>query len=397
MHKVLQVLLALALGGCAPEILELGQQEQRLGLSQVKDFGSNPGNLAMYVHVPPDMPSTPAPVVVVMHGCYQDADEFTAAGWNELADELKFYVVYPQTNTFFQCFGWSESSNTKRGEGEPLSIKQMVDQLVKTHPVDPARVYAAGFSAGGAMTAVMLATYPDVFAAGVSIAGLPYGCGAGCMYTCYSESAQSWGDRVRGAFPGYTGPRPRVAIWQGTKDLIVDFSNFKGMVDQWTNANGIAAVPDATTTVGPATRREFRDNTGVRVESWELGGMAHGAPVDPADGCGKSGDYFLDVGLCSTRWAARFFDLYPAPGPDAGQPGPDAAAPGPDAQAAGPDAAAPGPDASTPRDAGYDAGSPDAGYPKLLPGRCGCTSAEGALPGAVALLLALALRRSRRG
>ena len=146
-------------------------------ISPVSNFGSDPGNLNMYTYIPSGMPAN-APVVMVMHGCTQTASSYAnETDWNRLADQYKFYVVYPEQNTsnnFSRCFSWFENGDSERGRGEAASLKSMVDYMKANYSVDDNRVYVTGFSAGGAMTTVMLAAYPDVFSSGAVMAGLPY-------------------------------------------------------------------------------------------------------------------------------------------------------------------------------------------------------------------------------
>ena len=101
------------------------------------------------------------------------------------------------------CFNWFQSGDIERGHGEAASIRQMVATMVSDHGIDPARVFVTGLSAGGAMTSVMLATYPEVFAGGAIIAGLPYGAATNMqqafetMYRCPPRAARAWGELVR--------------------------------------------------------------------------------------------------------------------------------------------------------------------------------------------------------
>ena len=146
---------------------------------EVTGFGSNPGNLRMFKHIPDQLP-TPAPLIVVMHGCTQNARTFTdESGWTQIADEVHVALVMPEqveANNQNKCFNWFQSSDNRRDQGEALSIKQMVDKMSADHNIDSKRIFVTGLSAGGAMTSVMLAAYPEVFAAGGIVAGLPYGC-----------------------------------------------------------------------------------------------------------------------------------------------------------------------------------------------------------------------------
>ncbi len=309
------VILALV-AGCA--VSPTSTTEYLGAMTRVSSFGSNPGQLAMYVYEPVGI-TGPAPLVVALHGCTQSAADYVAAGWNELADQGGFYVVYPEqqaSNNQNKCFDWFVGDDIRRDSGEALSIKQMVDHAKAQYAIDDTRVFVTGLSAGGAMTAVMLATYPDVFAAGAVMAGLPYACATTqsdaltCMNQGKSSSPQQWGDLVRGADPQHSGPYPRVAVWQGSTDYVVRPTNADALVKQWTNVHGLTTTPTTSDTVDGATHKQYRDSGGVtRVESYLIPNMGHGTAIDPSRGCGKAGAYILDAGICSTHYAAQFFGL----------------------------------------------------------------------------------------
>lgn len=298
---------------------------------ELTSFGSNPGGLKVYAHVPPSMPPS-APLVVALHGCTQSAAEYARAGWDALADQHEFYVLYPEVQTGQRCFGWYDPAQSSRGQGEAASIAQAVAAMQSRYGIDGERIFVTGLSAGAAMTAVMLATYPDVFTAGAAIAGIPFRCASGITeaYGCMSgkdESGRAQADRVRAAFPGYQGARPRLSIWQGDADWTVRPQNARELLEQWADLSGVDLTRDATRSLGIATQEEYRDAAGAtRVELWTLKGMGHGTPVAPAQGCGTAGAYILDVGVCSSGEIARFFGLLaaaPAPAPEA-QPPPSA-------------------------------------------------------------------------
>ena len=125
--------------------------------------------------------------------------------------------------------------------GEALSIRQMVAAAVERFASDPGRVFIAGLSAGGAMAAAMLAAYPDVFAAGVVVAGLPVGAAASTSEALRrmaeagpARSPAAWAEQVRHAAPpGYPGPWPRLSIWHGGADGVVDPANARLLAAQW--------------------------------------------------------------------------------------------------------------------------------------------------------------------
>ena len=294
-------------------------------LERVTSFGDNPGALEMYVHPPPS--GSAKAVIVALHGCTQRAADYSAAGWNELADELGLAIVYPEqttSNHASRCFHWFEPGDAARGRGEARSIAAMTGHAMKTYGAS--RAFVTGLSAGGAMTAVMLATYPELFEAGAIMAGIPYGCARSTLdaFSCMSGRAAGGPGPSPASLPP-AAAYPRVSIWQGAADWTVRPANLDALVAQWTSAHGVAS-PAATNAEGRATHREFRAEDGrVVVESWLVDGMGHGVAL--GDGCGRAGAYFLDVGICSTRAAAAFFGLLPAGAPPGPSPGGAAASP----------------------------------------------------------------------
>ncbi|MDC0772670.1 extracellular catalytic domain type 1 short-chain-length polyhydroxyalkanoate depolymerase [Streptomyces sp. HD] len=291
-------------------------------LQEVTGFGTNPGALRMFRYVPEGLPAG-RPVVVVLHGCTQNASGYgTGSGWTQLADRWGFSLVLPQqqaANNGSSCFNWFQSGDIARGQGEAASIAQMVDRQLADVSGDGARVYVTGLSAGGGMAAVMMAAYPERFAAGGVVAGLSYGCAqaAGspyvCMYVGATQTPAQWGDRVRAARPGYSGPWPTLVAFQGTADHTVKPVNMTDLMRQWTDVQGADQVADVSDSVAGYPHQVFRDSGGrAVVETYSVTGMGHGQPVDPGSGseeCGSAGAYLLDVNLCAAYRMGRAWGL----------------------------------------------------------------------------------------
>jgi len=289
-------------------------------LREITTFGSNPGNLRMFAHVPVQSGPKPA-LVVALHGCTQSAAAYAlGTGWSDLADQGGFIVVYPEqqsSNNPKNCFSWFLPTDTARASGEALSIREMIEKAVSEFGIDQNRIFVTGLSAGGAMASVMLAAYPEVFAGGAIIGGLPYGSASNVqeafdvMFNDRAPSARALGDRVRGASK-HRGPWPRISVWHGTADTIVKSSNADHIVNQWLNVQGLHREPSELEHGARYTRRMWADRNGEPIlEFFSVTGMGHGVPLATTgqDACGAVGPFFLDAGVSATSHIARFWDL----------------------------------------------------------------------------------------
>lgn len=289
-------------------------------LPELARFGSNPGALRAFYHVPAGL-APGAPLVVVLHGCTQSAAGYNHnSGWSKLADERGFALLFPEqqrANNPNLCFNWFSRSDASRDSGEALSIRQMVAAVQVAHSTDPGRTYVTGLSAGGAMAAVMLATYPEVFAGGAVIAGLPYGVADSVPEALDLMRGQGLPDPheltqlVRSA-SDYAGPWPTLSVWHGSSDGTVDPVNAKALVEQWRKLHGAAEAPAREEMIDGYPHRAWCDPAGrTVVEEYTIPGMAHGTPLSTREPGSHevAGAYMLEAGISSTRRTAQFWGI----------------------------------------------------------------------------------------
>jgi poly(hydroxyalkanoate) depolymerase family esterase len=293
----------------------------RSPLVETTGFGSNPGALRMLSFVPENR-QQPPPLVVVLHGCGQTAAGYDmGAGWSTLASHYGFALLMPeqqQSNNANGCFNWFNPQDTARGSGEACSIRQMIARMARDHKIDKRRIFVTGLSAGGAMTSVMLATYPEVFAGGAVIAGLPFGVASNVqealngMFQSSSRPASELGDLVRHA-SNHSGPWPKISVWHGSADRTVNPANANEIVKQWLDVHHLPQAPMSESNVDGYPRQIWWNADGETiVESYTITDMAHGTPLGTADNderYGAQGAFLIEAGISSSYHIAGFFGL----------------------------------------------------------------------------------------
>jgi poly(hydroxyalkanoate) depolymerase family esterase len=272
----------------------------------------------MLVYVPDTVAMRP-PLVVLLHGCHQDAASFaTDSGWVDRVRRARAVLLVPEqlgTNNPARCFNWFRLTDPSSGGAELLSLRGMIDTACAAYRCDQRRIHVVGLSAGGAMAAALMAAYPDIVSAGAVVAGLPVGC-AGSMREALGRMANAepqiedviWAQRARALAPrGYTGLWPRLSVWHGEKDQAVDPTNASILVRQWRALQGLNEIPthDVALSVR-ARRRTWRVKSRAAVEWWSLAGSDHGYPV----GAGRAGGkWVLPSDVDATERIAEFFGL----------------------------------------------------------------------------------------
>jgi len=277
-------------------------------------FAPNPGNLRMFEYLPSAL-KRGAPLVAILHGCGQTAAGYDlGAGWSQLADQLGFAVLAAEqkaVNNPHTCFDWFNPEDITRGDGEAASIAAMVQTMIERHGLDARRVFITGLSAGGAMSAVMLALYPRMFAGGAIIAGLPFGSARDVRDALESMRSSSlktpaqWGDLVRAA-SDHQGPWPKLSIWHGALDTTVNINNAQASMAQWADLHGLSLAAGKQEMMNGAIRLHWGD----RLEVYTLPMLGHGTPIDSGD-VGQSGPFILEAGISSSRRIAEFWGLTP--------------------------------------------------------------------------------------
>lgn len=288
-------------------------------------YTNQAGTRAYKLYIPSAYAGEALPLVVMLHGCRQNPDDFAAGtAMNDIAERYPCFVVYPaQAPTANQsnCWNWFKATDQKRDRGEPSLIAGITRQIIGTYRVDTQQVFAAGLSAGGAMAAVMGATYPDLYAAIGVHSGLPYAA-AHDLPSAFTAMSQGGGAASRRRLSGSHGGGPRTGsvptiVFHGDHDTKVHPRNGEQLVAQWTSTYGDGAInlrvsiQHGQVRGGHAyTREVYQDASGRGVlEHWRIHGAGHAW-----SGGSRSGSYTDPRGPAATDEIIRFFREHRLPG-----------------------------------------------------------------------------------
>jgi poly(hydroxyalkanoate) depolymerase family esterase len=275
-----------------------------------RSFACAAGRRNYKLYIPRRLHKSRPALLVMLHGGTQRGDDFAAGTrMNDLAEEHGFIVAYPsqcKAANASLCWNWFAPEHQKRGTGEPSIIAGITSEIVANHNVDPDRVFVAGLSAGGAMAAVMAATYPDMYAAVGVHSGLPYRSATDLPSAFAAMRGNAGPRRRRSRKPrevADASPRVRTIIFHGDADKIVHPSNATGIVGGPKLCESIERAEARSSAGRSYTRTLIRDQSGVAVvEQWLLHGSGHAW-----SGGSPNGSYTDPHGPDASREMLRFF------------------------------------------------------------------------------------------
>ncbi|MEI6002327.1 PHB depolymerase family esterase [Paraburkholderia bengalensis] len=275
-------------------------------------YSNTAGSRQYRLYVPARAAGQPLPLIVMLHGCTQNADDFAVGTqMNALAEQhrcLVAYPVQPKHANPSKCWNWFKPDDQHRERGEPSLIAGITRDIIAAHDVDPARVYVAGMSAGGAMAAIMIATYPELYAAAGIHSGLP----AGCAHDLPSALAAMKGGRRHGrrhhAHSDQRAPRRPIIVFHGDADATVHIANAAQLVQAFEPRGGVAPRR-VETSRRSCTVASLVSSDGIDAELWTV----HGAPHAWSGGDTR-GSYTDPTGPDASAEMLRFFLAHPKQG-----------------------------------------------------------------------------------
>lgn len=340
MRAILLALMLLAVApACRAEMREVWHDQAKAGPLTL-------WTLRVHAYVPASLKGPSAPAVVLMHGCLQGSREFLEhSGWQQVADERGLLLAVVEFDDKGEhCLWWFEQEQRRPDSArQAQAIVRGLAEARRAFNVPDGQNYVSGLSAGAAMSVVLLALYPDTFAAGAPIAGVPFDCPAltehsrltwkgqpcavpglqqlpqacACLAGDVEHTPDEWAGAVKALHPGRQD-WPRISVWQGSTDPIVVCLNGLQIASQWSALHGGDAPPlscpgrqgKIIAERNPAGDQRWalpgRDGRPA-VELRLLDGFTHAMPIANGQNCGSSGKGFAEAGVCAAREIADFF------------------------------------------------------------------------------------------
>jgi poly(hydroxyalkanoate) depolymerase family esterase len=270
-------------------------------------YANSQGSRRYKLFIPSRHAGKPSPLLVMLHGCLQDPDDFAlGTRMNDIAEEQRIFVLYPEQSEAAnqtRCWNWFNAANQRRDQGEPSIIAGMTREVIAAYNIDAQRVYIAGMSAGGAMAAIMAATYSELYAAVGIHSGLPYGAAQNFLaaMAAMKDGAAS-GTRL-------LSKRIPLIVFHGDQDIMVNARNGEQLVSQWLGDSAPNRTLDTSSAQaregnGRAfTRTRYHDGAGHAVaENWLVHDAGHAW-----SGGGSGGSFADSAGPDASREMLRFF------------------------------------------------------------------------------------------
>lgn len=281
-------------------------------------YANAAGSRRYKVYIPSGYDSKPMPLVVMLHGCTQDPDDFArGTQMNILAEEKGFLVVYPQqdaTANSSKCWNWFKAMDQQRGQGEPSIIAGITNDVIEQYGLDRKQVFVAGLSAGGAMAIIMGSTYPDLYKAVGVHSGLPYASASDLPSALGAMKGTARRNSAARTAAGAALQAIPIIVFHGDRDATVSPANGTGLIDDF-----VSRFQTAETSAGPistvveegksdAGQRYSRtslhvDGRPVLAEHW----LIHGAGHAWAGGSAQ-GSYTDAKGPNASKEMLRFFE-----------------------------------------------------------------------------------------
>ena len=282
-------------------------------LTRVTNFGTNPTNLEMNIDVPGKLATKPAIILAVshqlsiialwrmlilpqLHTCYGSGEAYyQQAQYSGLAQQKGFITIYPTSKRDSNCWEVNTQKGLSRDAGgDNQGLVSMVKWAIKQYGADASKVFVTGSSSGCMMTNVMMATYPDVFAAATCCSGVAAGCVAGspgaspissdgkCANGHVIKSQAEWVKVAKAMYPGYSGKYPKLATWHGTADTLVLPVNLAEQLKQWSGVQGVTFSQNVTNTPQGGYKKIVYGD-GSKLVGYEASGVGHTVPVHPTE------------------------------------------------------------------------------------------------------------------